>query len=336
MLSWGLWTWLVLLIMIVASLTIPWFLVMVVASIFVHEVGHLIFGWLTGYRFLSFGLSIFVLCKEGGKLKFKIVPEYVLCGHCHMIPPENETHLQDFEFVWYNLGGGVFEVLLLIVLIRLDGVLPYHDWRSGMVSIGIVIIACSLLWNLAPIFQNDGQNIWKALNCKAAKRGLYLAFYMPGILNDGIRYSELDSKLFYVSDTADFSDWRVAYIVVCQAAHLYDLGEYDKSIACYEKLKNYNHPDFNTEIELDHLYYYTIHSPDYGKARTIFADNKVKKALKKHTRIVAAYEYFVNGDKEKGKELLQKAKDEAMKLPDNGTKLMEMDYCAKLEDVMEG
>lgn len=300
-----------------------------IVGVAVHEVGHLVFGLLTGYKFGFLRVLIFVWYKEHDKIKFTVSLKMmkVALGQCLMIPPENE---KDFKFVLYNLGGDIFNGLLLIILVMLRIAFPYSGIIWGAVSAVLLLLIVSLV----PIFQGDGKNILTALKSKDAKHGMYLCFYVYSeTMNGKKRYSELNSELFSVSDTADFNNYFVSYIVIYEAARLYDLGEYHKSIACYEKLKNAKPFIYSNAIKSDYLYYYTVHKPDYEKAQELFADKKLQKHLINQPRILAAYEYFVNDNKDKGRELLKKAKNEAKQIFNSGLRLMEMDYCAKLEEM---
>ena len=46
-------------------------LIIFTSIIIIHELGHLIFGLLSGYKFSSFRIGNIMLVKTGGKLKFK-------------------------------------------------------------------------------------------------------------------------------------------------------------------------------------------------------------------------------------------------------------------------
>jgi tetratricopeptide (TPR) repeat protein len=253
-----------------------------------------------------------------------------------MAPPANE---KDFRFVLYNLGGSIFNILSVIPFIILYIALPHSVLLNSIILAGVLMNALLAVLNLIPIMLNDGRNVVTALKSKDAKRGFYLIFLADSKTMNGKRYSEMDGELLNVSDTADFNNRFVSYIVILESAYLYDLGEYDKSIECYDKLKNAKLPAYYSNmIKIDYIYYYTVHKPDFEKARELFADKKLKKFLKMQvpsvTRVLAAYEYIVNGDKDKGRKLLQRAKNEIKNFPNSGVKLMETDYCAKLEEII--
>ena len=53
----------------------------------VHETGHLVFGLLTGYKFVSFRIGSIMLIKESGKLRLKLYNIVGTGGQCLMMPP---------------------------------------------------------------------------------------------------------------------------------------------------------------------------------------------------------------------------------------------------------
>ena len=56
--------------------------------ILVHESGHLLFGLLTGYRFLSFRIGSLMWMKEDRHLKMKRLSITGTGGQCLLVPPE--------------------------------------------------------------------------------------------------------------------------------------------------------------------------------------------------------------------------------------------------------
>jgi Tfp pilus assembly protein PilF len=84
-----------------------------------------------------------------------------------------------------------------------------------------------------------------------------------------------------------------------------------------------------------------VHRPDFEKAKSLYANKEMKTLLEKFgkiipctTRIQAAYEYFVNDDKEKGRKLLDKAITETEKYPNLGYRIMEKEYCLHLYSII--
>ena len=78
--------------------------------IFIHEAGHLLFGLLTGYKFVSFRILSFMLSKENGKIRIRRYSLAGTGGQCLMAPPDmNDGRI---PFVLYNLGGSIANAIV--------------------------------------------------------------------------------------------------------------------------------------------------------------------------------------------------------------------------------
>ncbi len=313
------------------------YIIFYIISIPIHELGHLVFGLITGSRFSSFRLFSFVWYKENGCLRFKKSGNRFLLGQCLMVPPENEA---DFRFVLYNLGGGFFNLLTVAILVCIA--LLTGGFNSVLIG-GITASALTGLMNLIPMTiqaPNDGMNVVKALQSPEARHAFYVIMQANNEMMNGKRFRDFDEKLFALPEQANLRNHFVANLLNWDAARLYDSGQYD---ACMEKYGDLDldklPPYFKHSVQLDYLYYYIVHSPDYDKARALYAQRKMKKYLEAPlpmcTRTHAAYQFFVVGNKSVGRELLQKAKVQIDSFPNKGLQLMEKDYLDQLERLMQ-
>ena len=91
----------------VVLLSLVFYLVSAIIQMFVHELGHYIFGLFTGYRFLYFQVGPLFLYKDKNfKLHLNIEKEFG--GQCVMVPKTKES----VSFVLYNLGGIIANIML--------------------------------------------------------------------------------------------------------------------------------------------------------------------------------------------------------------------------------
>lgn len=308
-----------------------------IISIPIHELGHLVFGLLTGSRFSSFRLLSLVWYKENGKLLFKKSGTRFMLGQCLMAPPAREA---DFRFVLYNLGGGIFNLLTVAVLF---GIAVLTGGLCTALLAGIIASAVTALMNLIPMtvqVPNDGMNVVKALQSPEARHGLYVMMLVNEQMMYGKRFRDYDDRFFTLPEHADLRNHFTAYILICDAARLYDGGEYDACIEKYDALNLDKLPAyFKNSVRLDYLYHYCVHRPDFDKARELYAQRGMKRYLEAPlpmiTRTRAAYEFFVCGDREKAAESMKKAKVQAESFPNKGIQLMEQDYLDHLEILMQ-
>ena len=300
-------------------------------GIIIHELVHLIFGFISGYSFSSFRVGSLVCFKEDKRLRFKISGSLIE-GQCLMTPDPEK-----FKFVLYNLGGGIFNIIFLILFLILFITIPRDSFWSIQLIMAIVINFFIALSNLFPIryLANDGANVREALKCEEAARGLHTMFLVNSEAMEGRRYRDFSEDMFKISENADRDNYLIAYIIMLEASRLEDLGSYDEAANLYESINLKKMPSiYKSLIMADLLYYYTIYKPDFEKAREIYKDKKLRNILNLNMpnfmRILAAYEFYVLDNKHKAVKLMEKAKIEADKLPNKGFRIMEKEYIQKL------
>ena len=208
----------------------------------VRELGHLLCGRLSGYQFVSLRLLFFQWTKgEDGQIKFSRVNSlfellvgslFGIDGKCLMIPTGEE---KDFRYQLYNLGGGLANVILgliLMVPIFFSG----HTFSRWLFIAGIVSIFIAAI-NLIPIAfggsPNDGRNVLEARKSEDAKHAFYCVIQANGMMALGKRLSDFDEDFFNMSESADVNNFLVTQFILFHAAHLEEKGNYKES---YQKL----------------------------------------------------------------------------------------------------
>lgn len=68
-----------------------WLLTTPIICIISHELGHLIFGLISGYKFVSLEISVFRIYKVDNKMKFLFSPTSLFNGYCVMVPPNEKS-----------------------------------------------------------------------------------------------------------------------------------------------------------------------------------------------------------------------------------------------------
>jgi hypothetical protein len=310
-----------------------------VISIPLHEAGHLLFGLLTGFRFHSFRLLSCVWIKEDGILVRK-KSKSVAIGQCLMSPPNQENN---FKFVLYNLGGGLlnffcfFIAFLLFIVLRGDDI-------AEIILIGFFVANLVLsVMSLVPMcfrLPNDGYNVLKASRSPDAKHGMYLMLRVNDEIANGKRYREYDEDAFGVSDTAKLSNCFVAYIVMCEAARLYDLGRYADSICTLQRIPIDKIPRYYRNlICIEYIYDALVHNPDLGRARELYAQEGMKMLFRMGTpslfRVQSAYSFFAKNNKSEAEDFFIKAKRSLATYKNKGMCIMEAEYIHELENLFQ-
>lgn len=108
------------------------FVVAVAVLVPVHEAGHLVGALLTGYRFVSFRIFNLTFIKTDGRINIKKFAVAGTGGQCLLMPPD--LPLEKVPAGWYNAGGVLANILVLLLLLPLFR-LNLHPLALSMLAI---------------------------------------------------------------------------------------------------------------------------------------------------------------------------------------------------------
>lgn len=177
-----------------------YYVVTMILHTIIHEAGHLVFGLLSGYRFLSYRVFSFTIVKKEGKLAVKKLKVPGTMGQCLMYPPEWKEE-EPYPYVLYNLGGGLFNIISCILILPLAFIgSPLAAWISGVfIFTGVIMV----ITNLIPMtigIPNDGKNCLDCKKSKEAQRAFYLQLKINADMSDGAELTDFPPELFEVQE----------------------------------------------------------------------------------------------------------------------------------------
>ncbi len=217
------------------------FIVLIISffcSIIFHEGGHLLFGFLTGYKFLSFQILNLLIYKKNNKLKFSKQPlTREILGQCLMVYKKEFS--DDIPYKLYNLGG----VIINFTLFSISTVLSFLVSNKLLFVFLFCISAVNYLLlctNSIPYLSdyNDGTNILllKNLECRKA---LYDQLRMEESFYEDKTYAQLEFLNYDYMNT----DLIVLPVYVNMMYHYFIVGNYFEAnnikIHLYNNLHNY-------------------------------------------------------------------------------------------------
>ena len=104
-------------------------------QIILHEAGHLVFGLLSGYKFVSFRVGAVTLIRRNGKYCVKKYRVIGTGGQCLLTPPD--LPLEKMPFFWYNAGGVIVNLLLgtiaLAIMLAVDDILSFGACSCSLI-----------------------------------------------------------------------------------------------------------------------------------------------------------------------------------------------------------
>lgn len=179
-------------------LTLVFLIFALVLQLILHEAGHLLFGLLSGYRFLSFRVASFLWQREGGRLRLRRLSLAGTAGQCILVPPAHDEN-GGFPFVWYNLGGPLINLLSALLCGGVALSLPEGWVRSFLLCLALMGLFLGLVNGIpfsGGLVNNDGHNTLSLARDPQARRAFWLQLTAQEKIAQGCRPKDLPQDWF--------------------------------------------------------------------------------------------------------------------------------------------
>ena len=197
-------------------------------QIVLHEGGHLIFGLLSGYRFVSFNVMGFIWQKdENGKLRVGRMQIAGAGGQCLMAPPAYNGG--NFPFTLYNLGGVLVNLITAVIFALLAWVIPVAWVRILLMLLAVVGVVSAII-NGLPIpvaaIQNDSKNLICIRRDEIARRAFWVQMSIGAELARGTRIKDMPADWFAPMPEEAMDNPIVSATAVMNTSRLMDMLDF--------------------------------------------------------------------------------------------------------------
>ncbi len=209
-------------------------------QIIVHEGGHLIFGLMTKYKFLSFRIGNLMIIKTQGTLKFKKFSLAGTGGQCIMIPPDFENG--KIPYFLYNAGGALMNFISSIIAFAIGTYFKEAYYFSQFIEYFTFFGVAFGLVNIIPfkgkLISNDGKNILSISKNQRSMESFWRMLKVHSLLNDGIRIIDMPEELFIQPSDTDLLNNITAIDGYTYAVRLLEKRELTEAKTYIEYLLN--------------------------------------------------------------------------------------------------
>lgn len=284
----------------------------------IHELGHLVCGLMTGYKFVSYRIFNFTILKENGKFHIKNFAIQGTGGQCLLTPPD--LPIQEIPTGWYNFGG-VFANLILLVIAIPFFLLDLNPYVAEALGIFVLTDIFLILINGIPMqaggVGNDGYNIKILRKNLLSKQGIINQLRANSLIQNGMRPKDMPESLFSNPEQIDYKNALEVSIPLMYSSRLIDNMDYSEALKIIENLhahKNEIMPLYVKEIECELAFLYL------REGRISEAENLLDKDLRKYIetykkvmssklRLLCAIAYFSDKDEAKAHEIFKDLTD---------------------------
>ena len=206
-------------------------LILVFAAYFIqaviHEGGHLIFGLLSGYKFISFRVGNIMFIKENGRLKAKLYSVVGTGGQCLMMPPPWSDNIPT---VLYNFGGCIANLISSVIFFIAFVFSEQGSFFSVLFGMLCAVGIGNVLLNGIPLqvggISNDGRNAFLLKKNPVALRSFWLQLYVNGLLSKGERMKNLPEEWFFLPEGKDLEDPIICTVGVMRYNYYFDTHDF--------------------------------------------------------------------------------------------------------------
>ena len=172
--------------------TLLFMLLWVFVSTFTHELGHMLFGFVSGYKFVYFKLFGTIFYKKDGKWTTARDGHRGAIGQCIMRPDFKYT--DKMPYILYNLGGCIANFAFALLCFGLT----FAYSQNAFAITGIVVNVIFVIINLIPArsFGSDGYNVINIGKTNNNKKAYWLELNMTGEILQGKKFSDMPQYYF--------------------------------------------------------------------------------------------------------------------------------------------
>lgn len=280
-------------------------------QVFFHESGHLIFGLLTGYRFVSFRIGHLMFVRQDGVMNIRRMSITGTGGQCLMAPPEPYSPAMPTQL--YNYGGVIMNVLVAL-LAGLEAARASGVWQIFCVMLAVVGLFFALL-NGVPmqtgLLDNDGRNAMHLRKDQKNVRAFWIQLKVNEEMVKGRRLKDLPQEWF--EEIAPVDNILVGTQAAMRVEREMDAGRYEEARVLAEALLKSGREmggylTFINKCNLAYLYL-TQETPDVARARGLVDKGYLKvqrQMMKQPATLRTMYAYRLIAEKD------QKGAEEAM------------------------
>ena len=289
----------------------------------IHEAGHLLFGLLTGYRFVSVRIFNLTIINKAGKFAFRRFSVLGTAGQCLMSPPARKP-LHQAPYALYNLGGVIANITMatiaLAALLLVDRA-NYGPFMIMFLSFTVLSGLVLTFLNGIPMkiggMPNDGFNglyLGRSANSRVCFGRQLL---INEQLQNGVRLRDMPDEWFEIIDI-NLDDPLQLNVAIMKASRLIDRYDFAGALREFEYLceSAKKFVIFNREVDSELVFLYLV-TGAVDKAKALYTKQleayvmHYAKTMSSKDRVRFALALYADNNPERALRLINNLKNHA-------------------------
>lgn len=311
-------------------------------QLILHEVGHLIFGLISKYKFVSFRVGDWVLYKKEGKIHWG---KYYLAnatGHCLMVPPNMKDGKIPHQL--YNFGGAIMNLLAAgvasIIFVFLKVGIFGGAFCIAMVLVGLFLAVINGLPLRFAEIGNDGYNVFALSENHESLQSFWIKLKIKEMLTGGMRLKDMPEDWFEKPDSEGLKNNMVATVAAIRCNRLTDSLKFDEAGKEIEELLNCENglSDAQSMFLQTEQIFCEIHGQRREEVLNRMKEKEVRNFMKTMKSVPSilrtqyAYALLVEGDSQKAFDIKKRFQKIMERYPYEGEAEMEWELIHYCED----
>ena len=243
-----------------------------ILQLMIHEAGHLCFGIMTGYQFISYRIGNIMFIKEDNHFKIKKFSLAGTLGQCLLAPPDYNNN--QYPVLLYNMGGSIFNLAISLISFYLFLIIN-NSYLSLFCFLLAILGIYFGLTNGIPLsmsgLNNDGMNALQTYKHQDAKKAFWKTLKINELNSYKIRLKDMDEYLFEDISIEDLKTELSASLLIVNYQRALDQEDFNKAKTIINFIDEHSVPLIgihgalltNDKIYLDLVFNQTHHIDSY-------------------------------------------------------------------------
>jgi len=196
----------------------------ILLQIIIHELGHMLCGLATGYRFASFRVGSFIWVRENDRIRLKKYSLTGAVGQCLMFPPAYNGG--EYPYALYHLGGvianAVTAVLSAAAALLTAAAAPVSVFFILLGLVGLAFALSNGIPGSGPLMNNDGSNLREMRQSAEARRSMWIQLSVVERQQRGERLKDMPEEWFAMPPAQAMRSSLAATLAVFRENRLMD------------------------------------------------------------------------------------------------------------------
>ena len=202
-----------------------------------HEMGHMVGGFVSGYEFVSIRFGKIMFIKENGKLCIKKYSIAGTGGQCLMSPPSLET-VENQPFLLFHISGVLVNFLLCVIGALVTILVPKGIVSISFAAFALISFAIGLI-NIIPInIGNDGKNIMDISKSRRTRKLINTLMYLSAQNTKGVSIEDMPIETLGLEDIEPQNNLETNAVMI-EISYNMVCGNFEKAEKICDKLLEY-------------------------------------------------------------------------------------------------